>query len=165
MVKSGTSTAAPPSRTGTGFSELFRPPMHQDSGFYDHEAGGFGGEIGMERVSFENERIRQSLDGLGCVKEEESGERDRGKEVIEGRLWYESEGTMISEPREQEEEKERASSGTMRPMSLTIPEFHHHVVVEKEGPEGRYRGYEHTQAKEKDEGQVFGLRHVYGHIS
>jgi serine/threonine protein kinase len=100
MDSSATSTA-PPSRVSTGFSIFdmpepstrrvgtglsiasgYRMPLHQDSGFAE-----------PERVSYESERIRQSLDksirDLKYSKEEENR--------IDERLWDEEEGTTFGE--------------------------------------------------------------------
>lgn len=97
---SSVSTSTAPSRVGTGFSIFDRPeqtrrvdtgfsiasgyrmPLHQDSGFAE-----------PERVSYESERIRHSLDesirDLKYSKHEE--------DVINERLWDEKEGTMFGE--------------------------------------------------------------------
>ncbi|KAH7071039.1 hypothetical protein FB567DRAFT_564666 [Paraphoma chrysanthemicola] len=95
---SSVSTSTAPSRVGTGFSIFDLPdrsrrtdtgfsiatghrmPMHQDSGFAE-----------PERVSYESERIRHSLDesirDLKWSKHED--------EIINERLWDEKEGTMF----------------------------------------------------------------------
>lgn len=71
-------------RTGTGFSiaQGHRLPMHQDSGFDE-----------PERVSYESERIRHSLDesirDLKISKQEE--------DIINERLWDERDGTMFGD--------------------------------------------------------------------
>jgi serine/threonine protein kinase len=97
---SSVSTSTAPSRVGTGFSIFDRPdrtvrvgtgfsiaqghrfPTHQDSGFDE-----------PERVSYESERIRHSLDesirDLKFSKHEE--------DVINERLWDEHDGTMFGE--------------------------------------------------------------------
>ncbi|KAF1843274.1 uncharacterized protein K460DRAFT_357028 [Cucurbitaria berberidis CBS 394.84] len=98
-MDSSVSSSAAPSRVGTGFSIFDRPertgrvstgfsmaagyhmPLHQDSGFAE-----------PERVSFESERIRYSLDesirDLRMSKEE-----DR----IHERLWDEKDGALFGE--------------------------------------------------------------------
>ncbi|KAH7062950.1 hypothetical protein BKA63DRAFT_429241 [Paraphoma chrysanthemicola] len=95
---SSVSTSTAPSRVGTGFSIFDLPdrsrrtdtgfsiatghrmPMHQDSGFAE-----------PERISYESERIRHSLDesirDLKWSKHED--------EIINERLWDEKEGTMF----------------------------------------------------------------------
>ncbi|KAF2732995.1 hypothetical protein EJ04DRAFT_440013 [Polyplosphaeria fusca] len=78
MDTSVTSSAAP-SRSNTGF-EGYHKPLHQDSGFADG--------VLPERVSYETERIRQSL---------EERDSERLDERIKGRLWDEQDGTMIGE--------------------------------------------------------------------
>ncbi|KAH8706105.1 hypothetical protein GQ44DRAFT_629708 [Phaeosphaeriaceae sp. PMI808] len=72
------------SRTGTGFSIAtgHHMPFHQDSGFAE-----------PERISFDNDRIRHSLDesirDLTTYKPED--------EIINGHLWDEKEGTLFGE--------------------------------------------------------------------
>jgi serine/threonine protein kinase len=79
------------SRTGTGFSTIgtgrFSPPMHQDSGF-------------AEPVSYEAERIRQSLDEKRSLLDEDFDNRLS----VRGRLWDEQEGTLITEEVDVEEQ-------------------------------------------------------------
>lgn len=124
-------SSSAPSRTGTGFSSIFHAPLHQDSGF--NEPG---------RVSFESERIRQSLEETKAEMRQSQQERR-----VEDRLWDEKDRTFIGEgvkgsellvkplaetriSEEAAREKaleEKVSSNTIRPPSLTIPEFHHGV--------------------------------------
>lgn len=97
---SSVSTSTAPSRVGTGFSIFdlpertrrtdtgfsvatgYRMPLHQDSGFAE-----------PERISYESERIRHSLDesirDLQLCKHE--------KDIINGRLWDETSGTLFGE--------------------------------------------------------------------
>jgi hypothetical protein len=116
-------SSAAPSRTNTGF-EGYHKPFHQDSGFAE---GVTIAERQQERVSYESERIRQSL-----------AERDlkTPDERVNERLWDEKDGTMIGEGVRGEQlmvkdvGKERAleekvSSNTIRPPSILIPEFAH----------------------------------------
>lgn len=75
-------SSAFPSRAGTGFSEFFQPPLHQDSGFSEPKP---------ERISYESERIRQGLDeNIVNLKAEV-----RDDKRIDERLWDEKDGTMI----------------------------------------------------------------------
>ncbi|RAR01888.1 protein kinase domain-containing protein [Stemphylium lycopersici] len=69
-------------RVGTGFSiaQGYRMPLHQDSGF---------GE--PERVSYESERIRHSLDE--SIKDLQFSTEEEAR--IDERLWDEKEGTMF----------------------------------------------------------------------
>ncbi|KAF1829957.1 hypothetical protein BDW02DRAFT_124684 [Decorospora gaudefroyi] len=98
MDSSVTSTA-PPSRVSTGFSMFDRParmgtgfsiaqghhrPLHQDSGFVE-----------PERVSYESERIRHSLDG--SIKDLKYSQMEEEEARIDGRLWDEKERTLFGE--------------------------------------------------------------------
>ncbi|KAF2684315.1 hypothetical protein K458DRAFT_30079 [Lentithecium fluviatile CBS 122367] len=148
-LDSSVTSSAFPSRVGTGFSELFHQPLHQDSGFSEPE---------RERISYESERIRQSLEQtIADIKVEQ-----RDEERVNERLWDEKDGTMISigdgvraselaasVPRtvpaatfvpavstkgvvSEEEAKDKAleekiSNTTIRPPSIMIPEFHHGI--------------------------------------
>lgn len=95
---SSVSTSTAPSRVGTGFSIFdlpersrrtntgfsiasgYRMPLHQDSGFAE-----------PERVSYESERIRRSLDeSIRDLKFSQNEE-----DFINERLWDEKEGTMF----------------------------------------------------------------------
>jgi len=137
MDFSVTSSAAP-SRVSTGFSlervltGTFHAPMHQDSGFNE-----------PERVSFESERIRQSLEMN--INELAQAQAER---IVEERLWDEKDGTLIgegvrgselvvkAEPDRRVTEavanekalEEKVSNTTIRPPSILIPEFHHKSV-------------------------------------
>ncbi|KAF2201865.1 hypothetical protein GQ43DRAFT_353465, partial [Delitschia confertaspora ATCC 74209] len=131
------------SRTETGFSSWgmspFSPPVHQDSGFAEPN----------ERVSYEAERIRRSLDEDSVITEEEE------PKIVEGRLWDEKDLSRIPEkfsapeekvlgtvaqvfekiqpptqmplqiPRKEKALEEKVSNTTIRPPSIVIPEFHH----------------------------------------
>lgn len=151
-------------RTGTG---LFPHPLHQDSGFNE-----------PERVSYESERIRYSLDS----------DRDDGlfpvdECVIQERLWDERDGNMIGEgvrgseliikpdavpqnplghSRISEEianEKaleEKTSNTTIRPPSLTIPQF-----APRHTPE-RLDGAVFEPRREQF---VSNLSHIFPHMS
>jgi serine/threonine protein kinase len=81
-LDSSITSSAFPSRVGTGFSEVFHRPLHKDSGF---------DEPARERISYESERIRQSLEeNIEDIKVEL-----RDEERVNGRLWDEKDGTMI----------------------------------------------------------------------
>tara|TARA_R110002003_G_scaffold197_9_gene15396 strand:- start:177 stop:3518 length:3342 start_codon:yes stop_codon:yes gene_type:complete len=95
---SSVSTSTAPSRVGTGLSVFDRPdrarrtdtgfsiatghriPLHQDSGFAE-----------PERVSYESERIRHSLDE--SIRDRKLSKHE--DEIIKERLWDEKEGTMF----------------------------------------------------------------------
>jgi serine/threonine protein kinase len=80
ILDSSVMSSAVPSRVSTGFSEFFHRPLHQDSGFSE-----------PERVSYESERIRQSLEAqIADLKFEQ-----RDEERVNERLWDEKDGTMI----------------------------------------------------------------------
>jgi hypothetical protein len=100
-MDSSTTSTAPPSRVSTGFSVFdmpepstrrvgtgfsiapgYRMPLHQDSGFAE-----------PERVSYESERIRQSLDE--SIKDLKYAKEDGAR--IDERLWDEKEGTLFGE--------------------------------------------------------------------
>jgi len=81
-LDSSVASSAYPSRVGTGFSEFFQRPLHQDSGF---------DEPPRARVSFENDCILQSLEeNMADIKVEL-----RDEERVNGRLWDEKDGTAI----------------------------------------------------------------------
>jgi serine/threonine protein kinase len=159
---SSVSTSTAPSRVGTGFSIFdlpartrrvdtgfsiasgYRMPLHQDSGFAE-----------PERVSYEGERIRHSLDESIRDLKLSAHEED----IITSRLWDEKEGTMFGEgvrghqlqikppaenaptirlpppnfgplrvdPVTNKLLEEKNSNTTIRPPSITIPEFHHGI--------------------------------------
>jgi serine/threonine protein kinase len=155
-LASSVTSSAPPTRTNTGFSSIFHAPMHQDSGFNE-----------PERESFESERIRQSLDMAKADLEDSTRER-----IVEERMWDEKDNTYIGEgvrgdqlvlkpvaerriSEEAANEKpleEKVSNATIRPPSLTIPEFHHHIpeAVDVSPPA---RSAEGSNQKEKQHGR------------
>lgn len=162
MDASITSSMAP-SRVGTGFSiaERFGSPLHQDSGFNE-----------PARVSYESERIRQSLEitmaDLALAQ---------GLDItIEERLWDEKDGTLFGEGvkgselmvkpppeagRRVTEEaardkalEEKVSNTTIRPPSILIPEFHHKAVdtsPSKKLDSGMQMQSENVERKEMNE--------------
>ncbi|KAF2243133.1 hypothetical protein BU26DRAFT_402246, partial [Trematosphaeria pertusa] len=81
-LDSSVTSSAAPSRVSTGFSEFFHRPIHQDSGFSE-----------PERVSYESERIRQSLEeNMADIKLAMQEE-----ERVNERLWDEKDGTLIGD--------------------------------------------------------------------
>jgi serine/threonine protein kinase len=158
---SSVSTSTAPSRVGTGFSIFDRPehtrrvdtgfsiasnyrmPLHQDSGF---------GE--PERVSYESERIRHSLDE--SIRDFKYSAHENY--IVTSRLWDEKEGTMfgdgvrghqlqLNSPRASapmirlpppifgpplthdvstNKLEEKNSNTTIRPPSIQIPDFTHY---------------------------------------
>jgi hypothetical protein len=116
-LSSSVSTSTAPSRVGTGFSIFdlpdrarrtdtgfsvasgYRMPLHQDSGF---------GE--PERVSYESERIRKSLDESIRDLNYSHNEDD----FIKERLWDDNNGTLFGEP-------VRGRDMHVRPFSRSMP--------------------------------------------
>lgn len=131
MDTSVTSSAFP-SRTGTGFSEIFRAPLHQDSGFNEPEC-----------ASFESERIRHSIEvNMADIREAQEegrveerlwdekgiadvviGEGVKGSELVIKKTGGIGEGRVPDEVAKEKLLEEKVSSTTIRPPSLTIPEF------------------------------------------
>lgn len=116
-MDSSAPSTEPPSRTSTGFSIFDRPeplsrrvrtglsgsqghrmPLHQDSGF---------GE--PERVSYESERIRHSLDG--SIKDLQFSSDEEAR--IDERLWDEKDGTLFGE-------SVRGTESEIKPQAIPI---------------------------------------------
>lgn len=132
-----------PRRVGTGLSEIFSRPTHQDSGFSEPIA---------EHVHHDNERVRKSLEetmaNIRMSHQEEQG--------LDEQLWNEKEATLGNgvrgdelvicantlplqqvprpsrhpsaelSPRDKPLEA-KTSNTTIRPPGITIPDFHHTV--------------------------------------
>ena len=135
-------SSAAPSRMGTGFSEIFSRPTHQDSGF---------SEPAFE--SMEHEQVRRSLEKTMA---EIKASRHEGHRLNE-KLWEEKDGSIgpgvkghelavqketlppvqhtgpssgFLVPADQAQGKpleEKISDTTIRPPGITIPPFHHTV--------------------------------------
>lgn len=138
---SSEASSAAPSRVGTGLSEIFARPAHKDSGF---------SEPASARASFDNERVRKSLEqtiaNINSSHHEEQrlterlwddkdvsfGNGVRGEQLV---LRNESlplrDTTSSSEAFVNEIEakhnllEEKTSDTTIRPPGILIPEFHH----------------------------------------
>ncbi|KAF2748714.1 hypothetical protein M011DRAFT_399656 [Sporormia fimetaria CBS 119925] len=107
-ITTATASGMELSPTDTETPSDFHAPIHQDSGFNEDQP---------DRISFENERIRQSLeDGrrdLCWVDEEE--------EMVAGKMWDEKDGTMIAET-PIEGEDWRLKLPDMRPRAKSVPD-------------------------------------------
>ncbi|CAI6337479.1 unnamed protein product [Periconia digitata] len=143
-------STAPPSRVGTGFSEVWhRPPLHQDSGFSESE---------MDAINSGGQRLSQCLDeSLNDIKEEDDRVNERmwdggasaaigsgvtGADLViqpDAAIPIFSAPTLASEPTLPSatilgDEKvldqpleEKISNTTIRPPSILIPKFHHTI--------------------------------------
>ncbi|KAL1598612.1 hypothetical protein SLS60_007752 [Paraconiothyrium brasiliense] len=134
-------SSAVPSRVGTGFSEIFARPTHKDSGF---------SEPLLERLSFDNERVRQSLETTmaningshtepQCVNERLWDERGvaigngvRGEQLVlsaEALPPAQTVSTLNTSEHEAKHKplEEKLSDTTIRPPGILIPDFRHTI--------------------------------------
>jgi serine/threonine protein kinase len=107
MSESVTSSIAP-SRVGTGFSDFFHRPSHQDSGFNEPDSA-FDAGISSLAVSFDDDIMKRSLEEFREVRgregwEEKEKERDKDRDLERERLWDDKEDLFFGLPSDAHDE-------------------------------------------------------------